>query len=345
MDESIRRREAFDAGIPRGTLYGPHWTRVSHGLFAPTTPDGDDLAVRCRRLHPVLPSGAAFSHQTAAQLYGVWLPQVPDWLPAQATIPPGQQRPERAGLYVARSRAGFELASGRNGVPLISPALVAGQLAEDLGLIDLVIAIDGLVARRLCTVEDIERGIRKRQRGLPMLRRALPLVDGRSESPWETVLRLIHVLCGIQVEPQVHIRDASGEVVARADLRILGTERLPEYDGADHRDRHRHEKDLERDKTLARLTYSRFGYIATELLHHPGQVVRDAEDALGLRHDPQRIQPWLTEFEGSSLSPLGYRRLLHRLHRYAKPLRGRGARRRTPPANCGKGQPERGVSA
>jgi hypothetical protein len=52
----------------------------------------------------------------------------------------------------------------------------------------------------------------------------------------------------------------------------------------------------------------------------------------------------LTEFERSSLSPLGYRRLLHRLHRFDKPLRGRGLRRRAA-ADCGKGGSETGVSA
>jgi very-short-patch-repair endonuclease len=222
--------------------------------------------------------------------------------------------------------------------------LVAGQLAEDLGLVDLVIAIDGLLSQELCTIEEIEFGIWSRQRGLPMLRRALALVDCRSESPWETILRLMHVLCDIPVEPQVHIRDASGEIVARADLRIVGTRRLPEYDGADHRDKERHERDLRRDKLLARLSYERYGYIASELLDNPQQVVRDAEDALRLRRDPGRLRPWMTEFERSSLSPLGYRRLLRRLHRYDKPLRGRGTRRRVAP-NCGKVQPADGESA
>jgi very-short-patch-repair endonuclease len=349
MDESrsdsLRRGEALANAITRATWYGPTWTSVSHGLAIPTSsPVDDDVARRCRRLAPVLPPRSAISHLTAALLYDVWLPRLPGWLPVMATIAPGEQRPERNGLYVARSRVGVDLARVRDGVHVVAPSLVAGQLAEDLQLVDLVVAIDGLLHRGLCTSDEIEHGIWSRQRGLPMLRRALPLVDGRSESPWETVLRLMHVLCGIAVEPQVQVRDATGEVVARADLRVVGTRRLPEYDGASHRDKRRHERDLERDKVLARLAYERYGYIADELLHHPGQVIRDAEDALGLRHDPRRVEPWLTEFERSSLSPLGYRRLLHRLHRFDKPLRGRGLRRRAA-ADCGKGGSETGVSA
>ena len=337
-----RLRDAIDAGIGRGTLHGPSWTRISHGLFVPSSA-GDGLADRCRQLREVLPAEHVFSHLTAAMLWSVWLPHLPEWLPIHATNAPGRLRPERSGLYVARSRAALPEAWNVDEVPVLAPALVAGQLAEDLALIDLVVALDCLVHRRLCSVRDILDGLRSRQRGLPMLRRALPLVDGRSESPWESALRLLHVLCGIAVEPQFVIRDDDGEIFARADLRIVDTRRLSEYDGAVHRDKTRHERDLGRDKLLARHGYDRYGYTASELLDHPELVISDAEQALGLPHDRRRVEPWLTEFERSSLSPLGYRRLMRRLRRYTKPLRGRGQRRTS--ANCGEAQGPNGVSA
>ena len=64
-----------------------------------------------------------------------------------------------------------------------------------------------------------------------MLRRALALSDGRSESPWESLRRVLHVVCGVPVEPQFVLLDDHGVFVARGDLRISGTTTLHEYDG------------------------------------------------------------------------------------------------------------------
>ncbi len=336
MTESISHRDAIAQGIGRGSLSGPRWRKASHGLYV-RAESPDDMVERCRQLTTVLPAGSAFSHFTGASLLSCWLPRLPGWLPICATLPPGEDRPERAGLYVARSRAALPPVSNVQGVPVLAAELVLGQLAEDLPLVDLVIAIDCLLQRGLCTVDDIVDSIRSRQRGLPMLRRALSLCDGRSESAWETILRLLHVLAGIPVEPQCIVRDDEGDILARGDLRIVGTRRIPEYDGAEHRTRQRHERDLERDKLLNRHGLQRFGYTASEILGHPGLIIRDAEMALGWRHDRCRVEPWLVEVERSSFGILGWRRLLRRLHRFDRPLRGRGARRR-PSANCGKVQ-------
>lgn len=170
--------------------------------------------------------------------------------------------------------------------------------------------------RGLCTVIDIEVAIRKRQRGLPRLRQALSLCDSRSESPWETILRLIHTASGIDVEPQSTIRNEFGDVVARADLHLCGTRRLAEYDGAVHRERSQHEADLRREKALSRLGFERYGYIKAELIDNPAVVIRDAETALGLRHDLRRVVAWNELFHPSTLTDDGWRRFLHRLHRF-----------------------------
>jgi len=231
-------------------------------------------------------------------------------------------------LYVARSRARLQHLVDMAGVPVLPVELCLGQLAEDLRLIDLVVAIDSALHRELCSLDDIIAAIRPRQRGLPVLRRALALCDGRSESAWETILRLLYMSPEIEVEPQHEIRNSQGEVVARGDLRIKGTNRLSEYDGAYHRDRAQHQDDLKREKMLSRLGMQRYGYIATEIVHEAGQIVRDAEDVCGLPHNHQRLGTWLTWVTESTLTWDGKRRLLRRLHRYTNPLRGRGARRR-----------------
>jgi hypothetical protein len=198
-----------------------------------------------------------------------------------------------------------------------------GQLAEDLALVDLVIVIDCALHRALCTIAEIRDAIRPRQRGAPRLRTALTLADHRSESPWETVLCLVLVLCGfVDVEPQLRIYDASGGFVARGDLWLKGTHRICEYDGEHHRSRQRHRDELRREKALSRVGHDRYGYTKPEILHAPVQIIRDAETAYGLPHDPTRLADWWPVFEESTLSTAGWNRLLHRLHRFT----GQGGR-------------------
>jgi hypothetical protein len=323
MNDSLLRSEALALGLTDRQLHGPHWSRLSHGLFTPPSTAPAPLTARCSALMKVLPAGAAMAHLSAAQLYELWLPGLPAWLPVLAVLPPGELRPERGGLYVFRSRAALPPPVSVGGVAAVPPEVCVGQLAEDLSLVDLVIAIDSALQRKLCTTADITASLRSRQRGLPNLRQALALCDGRSESPWETVLRLLHVTAGFEVDPQADIRHDDGGFIARADLRIRGTRRLPEYDGAGHREREQHRLDLAREKALAREHWERYGYVAKEILGEPERVIRDAEQALGLPHDGGRLATWCHLVGQSSLTPEGWVRLLRRLHRFNRPLRGR----------------------
>jgi very-short-patch-repair endonuclease len=321
MDEFMSVGEAAARGITRGILRTSAWDHISHDLYGPAG-SADALRDRCRALRRVLPPGAAFSHFTLARLLDLWLPRLPDWLPVQATLPPGAVRPERSGLWVARSRARLHRPIAFEdllGVPI--PAMI-GQLAEDLTLLDLVVAIDCVLHRSWCSVTDIRRGIKPRQRGAPRLRAALELVDARSESPWETILRLLLVLCGFDVEPQRLINDAAGRFVARGDIWLPGTRRILEYDGEHHRDRAHHRADLAREKDLSRIDWERYGYSKPEIVDTPRQIIRDAETAYGMAHDPNRLAAWWPVFEESTLSQSGWNRLLHRLHRFT----GQGGR-------------------
>lgn len=314
--DAIRLRDAAEYGLTRASLRTAAWSVVSRGLYQRTALVGSELQCLVD-MQQVLPLAAAWSHYTGAGLSRFWLPSLPADLGLFATLPPGATRPERDGLYVARSRA-CSCEPHRVGPVGVLPApLLLGQLAEDLALIDLVVAVDSALHQGWCTVEQVTAAILPRQRGAAHLRAALALADGRSESAYETVLRLFHVLCGFSVTPQFKVHDAHGAVVARADLRIDGTYRLPEYDGAHHRDRDRHRSDLRREKTLSRLGMDRYGYTAAEILSSPTVLLRDAEQASGLMHDPRRLRRWLVEVRRSSLLTSGRARLDHRLLRYS----------------------------
>lgn len=151
-----------------------------------------------------------------------------------------------------------------------------------------------------------------------MLRRAVCLADPRSESWWESVLRVLHVVAGLgPVQSQVELFDGR-TFVARADLHLVGTRRYPECDGSDHRDRDRHREDLRRDKAMARLGLERYGYTTGEIAYRPEVVIADGERARGLAPDPRRVQAWWRVARPSTLTNGGRARLRRRLDVYRR---------------------------
>ena len=115
-----------------------------------------------------------------------------------------------------------------------------------------VVAIDMCLAAGLVTIAGFQRYLHG-QRGKPGVRRALMLVpqcDARSRSPQESRLRLIwehdagwgRPLCNVDV------CDANGVFIGRPDLLDPVRGVVGEYDGAEHRSRSRHARDVTREE-------------------------------------------------------------------------------------------------
>lgn len=297
-------------GATPSPLRRVEWHRLSRGLYVPHVEH--TLVQTAAAIALVLPRDSGFGHLTAAALRGWWTPNRLGPHVLLATTRSGVHV-QRAGLYVRRSRvAEFEEVEG---IRCVTGAHALVELARDLALVDLVPMVDCALQSGV-TVEQIRAAVTGRSRGAVTLRRALALADGRSESWWESILRLQHVVTGlgpVQCQPEIW---ADGRFVARADLHLVGTKRYPECDGGEHRDRDRHAQDLRRDKSMARLGLERYGYTTAELAWRPEIVIRDAEDARGLRHDPRRMQSWWRVARASSLTGSGRARLAGRLERY-----------------------------
>jgi hypothetical protein len=144
---------------------------------------------------------------------------------------------------------------------------------------------------------------------MPRCRRAVRLADGRSESAWESMLRMLHIACGIPVEPQFEVYDEHGQFVARGDLLIKGTSTLHEYDGDEHLDRHRQRKDLGRQRRIGHVEWTRRGYTSHEVLKQAVTILRDADVSLGRPHRPKRVRAWHALLAGSLFTPSGTERL------------------------------------
>jgi hypothetical protein len=292
-----------------GRRRGPRWARVGHGLYLPSDACGphDELLA----WSAVLPAAGAFTHLTSARERGWWLPPLPDDLPVFVAMAEHGSRPQRSGLRVLRSGSGPTV-EWYDGVPLASPAETLLASARDLGLLDMVVMCDSAVHLGSCTLEDLQTVSRPRRRGAPMLRRALTYVDSRTESAWESMLRMLHVSCGVPVEPQYVLTDDAGLFVARADLRIVGTRTLHEYDGGDHLQRPRQRKDLARLRRIGDVAWTRRGYSSVEVLHQAVGILRDADRSLGRPHDPRRIRAWHRLLAGSLFTAAGTEKLRRR---------------------------------
>jgi hypothetical protein len=307
----VRTRDLPVPGVPLWRLRGPEWERVSHGLHAPAV-FPRSVPELARLTAPVLPKDSGFGHLTSARLRGWWLPNELGAHVLLATTRSGVHV-QRQGLYVRRSR--YAETEMIDGLPLMTAPQTLVELARDLTLVDLVPVVDCALAAG-ASPDEILAAVRPRARGAGTLRRAVGLADPRSESWWESVLRLVHVVAGLgPVECQVDVAGRNG-VVARADLHLVGTDRYPECDGGEHRTRARHLADLRRDKAMHRLGAERFGYTTSEIALQPQVVIQDAEDARGCPHDPRRVARWWAVARGSSLTAYGRTRLAGRLRRY-----------------------------
>jgi hypothetical protein len=92
-----------------------------------------------------------------------------------------------------------------NGFKITTGAETLLAAARDLGILDLVILGDSALRTGDCTIEELEATAAQQRRGAPRLRAVLPLLDDRSESPWESVMRVLHQAVSINVEPQKEI--------------------------------------------------------------------------------------------------------------------------------------------
>jgi hypothetical protein len=294
----------------KGRRRGPGWVAVSYGLHRPAR--ADDRHTRLATWQLALPPSGRFTHLTAAELRGWWLPPLPDGLPVFTAQSHAESRPQRAGLLVFR-HADLVASGTVDGLRVDPPEEVLLSCARHLALLDLVVLVDAALHLGATTPERLQAAALQRRRGAPMLRRALSMADGRSESAWETLLRMLHVACGVEVEPQHRLRDESGTEVARADLWLVGTNALHEYDGGEHLKVRRQRSDLARGRRIGNVHWVRRGYTSVEVLHQAVGILRDADLSLGREHDPARVRRWHVLLAESLFTPSGRSAFLQRL--------------------------------
>ncbi len=144
------------------------------------------------------------------------------------------------------------------GVPLTvaeRAALDAARWARDLT--SAVIIVDSAAHAGLIDLQYLEsraasaRGVR----AIIQARQAISFADAATRSPWESIVRVIHVLEAGLPPPVVNIPvfDVSGRLVGIVDLLDPAAGLVTEIDGQQHRGRAQHRSDNDREEELEAL--------------------------------------------------------------------------------------------
>ena len=312
---------AIDEPI-RGEVRLVGYRRVSHGLYLHERPGlspDEEFRRDLRAWLCVLPDGAVFTHVTGARLRGWRLPPLPEHVPVFAALHGDVKRVGRPGVVCSRlvdaEEDGTLTPFRVGGLPVDSAEEILLRCSRDLGHLDLMVMLDSALAKGDIDRTKLEQLLNSRRPGVRALRRAYEAADERSESGGETVLRAFHLAMEIPVVPQSDLRDARGGFIGRADLLVLGTTHVHEYDGAGHRDKSRHRSDLRRERRFAGTPYMRRGYTLDELLNHAAVVMHEMDVALGRPHQPERLRRWRRIVAGSLYSETGRARMMNRWRR------------------------------
>lgn len=249
-DIPFTRSAAITARISLGRLRASDLHRPFHGVHQLNSHPAS-IERLCRAYQTRMADGHAFSHLTAAKLYGLPLPL---YVEADSTLHVSAAAPRKAptGARVTGHRLAASQWETRELIHLepdtaqifafclVSPAIAWAQLATVLAVGDLVALGDAIVGGEvpLASTEQLRAVARawRGRRGATAITSAAGQVRVGSLSRPETLMRLILIRAGFP-EPQLNmvVTDARGHSIAMADLSWPKYRVLIEYEGDIHR--------------------------------------------------------------------------------------------------------------
>ncbi|TDC52938.1 DUF559 domain-containing protein [Jiangella ureilytica] len=263
-------------------LAGPRFQRPFRGVRIPAALP-NTLATRCRALRLVLPRDVAFSHETAALLCDLPVPEFDGEV--DVIVPPGSVVPKIAGVD---GHVGLDPATviEVHGLPVVQPERTFVHLAATWRRDDLAVFGDAML-RRWTTHERLHDEVAglARRRGIVRARDVLRLVMPGVDSPMETRVRLLLVDAGLPCpEVGVNVTDRTGTWLARPDLSYPDLKIAIEYDGDHHRtDRRQWQRDRYRDEQLRDAGWIVIPLTADDVLRHPQRTIERIRRYIHLR--------------------------------------------------------------
>jgi hypothetical protein len=245
----------------------------------------------CRAYEPLLRPGEAFSHTTAARLYGAPLPpRALAALPVHVTAPPGTSRARTRGVVGHEATMPVHLAT-RYGLPVVSPVTMWVQCAALVDRPDLVAIGDFLLTGvrhgdaaepPLASIDELQEARRsfRGARGMTSIRWAAERIRAGVDSRPETLARLLLVGAGLPepvIGPAVVVE---GGRILHPDLGYPEHSVALEYEGAGHLAPVRWKRDIERRELLEDAGWRVIRATSDDLFDHPEALVRRVRRAL-----------------------------------------------------------------
>jgi hypothetical protein len=207
--------------------------RIQRGIYLPRRVEATPLVMARAALLSSGVVGAVPSHQTAARIHQI---AVPEDRVQYVTVAREQRRRDRPDLRFHTRSLGCGEVERRDSVPVTSVARTLADLPTSLERLRAVWAIDDALRRRLCTKADVSAVIERWRGGAGCLvaRQRLDEADGVAKSILETAGRLVLRDRGVPLPiPQYQLWAPDGTLVARLDGAYLREKVALEYDGAD----------------------------------------------------------------------------------------------------------------
>ena len=275
------RAEAIAAGVSPSSLRGPNFRQIFRGVYIHSSvPPHPILRIQAALLiHPAL---AFASHLSAARVYDLPIPYTAEEHVSVFAEADRRRRPEIRNHIAAEGRS----VNLWRGIRVSTPDELFVELASVVGLVDLVVAGDALVRRRLTTPDELELACaRSGDRSALTARRAAAFVRKDVDSPMETRLRMLLVLAGLP-EPDVNhkIFDEHGRLRFRLDLSYPDLKLIVEYDGQQHRDDlDQWEHDVDRREWFDRNGWMIGPVFSRGIFRRPDKTIERVRGALELR--------------------------------------------------------------
>jgi hypothetical protein len=283
--EPFTSADAIAKGVDEHRLRASDLVAVHRGARSHAVPVSTIEHVRA--LQPLLGPGQAFSHTTAASIWGIPLPRrFESPMPMHVTTVGSVRRMRRPGV-VGHRAAPPVLVERFRGVSVTEPATTWVTLATMLTVDELVISGDAVVGElRLSTTEALRAAVEARPgaRGTRRLRQALEEVRPGSRSPGETRLRLVLTRGGLPHPELNHDVVHRGRWVARVDFAYPAERLAIEYESDLHRtDAAAYRKDITRGERLKDAGWWLARATALEVGPHQDEFVRRIDHLLTLR--------------------------------------------------------------
>lgn len=243
---------------------------------------GFPLTSRARARAAMLASATgnvAVSSITAARLWG-WSPveEGPEFLTVPHSCGHRVRRSSPRLHWIRRDLTSAERGE-IEGIPVTAPARTLADVLLGATDADAMWIVDQAVRTTPWVADAVRPLLTGRRAALGEHR--LAACESRSESPLETIARVLLRSRGFDVVAQFLVRDVLGEPVARADLALPEPMLVIELDGAaPHQEPSALFRDRRRQNSLTALGWTVLRFTWHDVVHRPDQVVAEVGDAV-----------------------------------------------------------------